>query len=88
MYKVPTGPVGTLHQALRKDLQNIPTPDPTPETAKRMAEVLREIARAMRAAEVPREKSWSLRSYWMSIRSRSSLSRGYSLPVSIETLSS
>jgi hypothetical protein len=52
MYKGPTGPVGTLHQALRKDLQNIPTPDPTPETAKRMAEVLSEIAEAMRAAEV------------------------------------
>lgn len=51
MYKAPTGPVGTLHQALRKDLQNIPTPDPAPDTAKRMAEILREIAQAMRAAE-------------------------------------
>jgi hypothetical protein len=55
MYKAPTGPVGTLHQALRSDLRNIPTPDPTPDTAKKMAEVLRAIAHSMRAAESPRK---------------------------------
>jgi hypothetical protein len=56
MYKAPTGPVGTLHQALRKDLQDLPTPDPTPDVAKRMAQVLREIAQAMHTAEGPRDR--------------------------------
>ena len=51
MYRAPTGPVDTLQQALRKDLQNIPVPEPTLETAHRMAQILREIADAMRSAE-------------------------------------
>ena len=38
--------------------------------------------------KVPREKSWSLRSYWISTRSRSSLCRGYSSPVCSATFSS
>ena len=51
MYKAPTGPVDTLQQALRKDLQNISVPELTVETAQRMALILRDIAQAMRSAE-------------------------------------
>jgi hypothetical protein len=51
MYKAPTDRCETLQQALRRDLQNIPVPEPTLETAHRMAQVLREISQAMRAVD-------------------------------------
>jgi hypothetical protein len=55
MYKAPLGPVETLQKALRKDLQDIPMPEPSKETAQRMAQILQDIAQAMRAVDEKHE---------------------------------